>query len=694
MLSSYSTIGIVDARNNYCYKQPVHYSAVLTPTIDIHHIDYHRLTQYDFYWVITHHYLTHSPQYDIGLYRNYLTHSDVHHFIITSSMDSTPLRDAVLTTQLDLTLSGLKYNKFRDFTFDPIPVSIKKPHHNVLIHKPRNLHSKKLPAVPLKYLQPHELIPSKTPLPPKKSCSPVLRSATLERQHNGVTNTLRKSGSLTILPSIQTEKKRSFLDSYGVGQPEMKLPRTPRNVTPMRTQFTDPYTKYCALGLGRAQSTFKAHRAAISSYQSSPKGSITPIATRRNGMLSPDEQRNRVVREIFHTEDTYVKSLRTLTSFFYRPLLKGKLLPSHELRQLFPAELNHLLSCHTDLLDKLRDRVLDSKWNGTIGDIFSNLCPGSKSMEFFQMYSGYVLAFPAALAVYDKQIRSNEEFRGFIRACMESPCCRGLDLCAFLLTPIQRLPRYLLLLNELIKFTDSSHPDSYFANLAAEKFKACLVLLNDSIHLVLDIASKSSAWQNEPRAKSANRANKTSKKAKRASLCFSGISRTVSNSDLESNSGTLKVESCPPSFFDNPSSLDVRSPLLYNNMSAKIKSDPPPDVNHLTAEDKLPFSPPPLTSNKSHTDSGIYEDEDDVPTFKPRTPIPEDTGFLPSLPELNISATRDTSDIHGTIGSNHITEISVLDKRETSTSTGTKHKQHRRKSTDRILRLFKIFKSK
>lgn len=83
MLSSYSTIGIVDARNNYCYKQPVHYSAVLTPTIDIHHIDYHRLTQYDFYWVITHHYLTHSPQYDIGLYRNYLTHSDVHHFIIT-----------------------------------------------------------------------------------------------------------------------------------------------------------------------------------------------------------------------------------------------------------------------------------------------------------------------------------------------------------------------------------------------------------------------------------------------------------------------------------------------------------------------------------------------------------------------------------------------------------------------------------
>ena len=619
-------------------------------------------------------------------------------------MDSTPLRDAVLTTQLDLTLSGLKYNKFRDFTFDQntIPVSIKNPPHNIFIHKPRNLHTKKLPAVPLKYLQSHELIPSKTPLPLKKSCSPVLRSSTLERQRNGVTNTLRKSGSLTVLPSTQTEKQQSFLDNYGVGQPEMKLPRTPRCVTPKRTQFPDSYTKYCALGLGRAQSTFKTHRAAISAYQPSPKGSITPIATRSNGILSPEEQRNRVVREIFQTEDTYVQNLRTLTSFFYVPLLKGKLLPSHELQQLFPAELNHLLSCHTDLLDKLRDRVSDSKWHGTIGDIFSNLCPGSKSMEFFQMYSGYVLAFPAALAVYDKQIRSNEEFRGFIRACMESPCCRGLDLCAFLLTPIQRLPRYLLLLNELIKFTDSSHPDSYFANLAADKFKACLVLLNDSIHLVLDIASKSSAWQNEPRAKSANRSNKTSKKAKRASLCLSGISRAVSNSDLESNSSTLKVESCPPSFFDNPSSLDVRSPLLNKNKSAKSfpKSDPPPDListdteKHLMVEDKFPFSPPPLTSNKSHTDSGIYEDEDDIPAFKPHTPIPEDTGFLPSLPEMNLTATRNTStqDVHDMIGSNQITEIGVPNARESS--TGTKDKRHRKRSTDRILRLFKIFKSK
>ena len=55
--------------------------------------------------------------------------------------------------------------------------------------------------------------------PPKKSCSPVLRSTTLERRRNGVTNTVRDTGSLTILPSTQTERKEFFQDNYGVGHP-------------------------------------------------------------------------------------------------------------------------------------------------------------------------------------------------------------------------------------------------------------------------------------------------------------------------------------------------------------------------------------------------------------------------------------------------------------------------------------------
>ncbi|KAI6661568.1 hypothetical protein LOD99_13441 [Oopsacas minuta] len=663
-------------------------------------------------------------------------------------MESTPLREAVRKTQLDLTLSGIKYNKFRNYNFDPEtnPISTTIRGNNAKTI-PRPLQAKKLPAIPLRYHQSLECLPSKTPLPLKKSCSPTInhgtRSSSLERQRTSITNPLRRSGSLSTLPTANSQAVaiRPLIDNYGVGQPELKLPRTPRNVTPKRnsTQFADPYTQYCAIGLGRAQSTFKAHRAAMGAFQSSPKGSLTPVTTRHTRMPNTQEQRYRIAKEIENTEATYVQNLHTLTSFFYRPLLKAKLIPQNELKQLFPPQLNALLNCHIELLDKLHDRLSNSKWHGMIGDLFANLCPGSMSMDFFQMYSGYVLAFPSALAVYDKQIRTNEEFRGFIRACMESPSCRGLDLCAFLLTPIQRLPRYLLLLKELIKYTDSSHPDSYFANLAADKFKACLVLLNDSIHLVLDIASKSSAWQNEPRAKSAtNRGGKTSKKAKRNSKRVSGISHAGSNSDLESNSSSLYVESCPPSFFNNFSNHKIQSPIIHEkqNRSAQrvLKLDPPPEqssamvyttnteqVNtipletrkltlQLSIEDKIPFSSPPLTSNKSHTDSGIYEEDpdlpqpDEIPAFQPHTPIPEHPGYhLPSLPDLDITATRNTS---GQVESltncamnnlllespvQRITEIGIINEADGN----VKNKKHiRRRSADRILRLFKIFKSK
>jgi len=52
----------------------------------------------------------------------------------------------------------------------------------------------------------------------------------------------------------------------------------------------------------------------------------------------------------------------------------------------------------------------------------------------------------------------------FIRAVELQPQCGGLRLLSFLIMPVQRVPRYKMLLAELIKNTDSSHPD--YSNLA------------------------------------------------------------------------------------------------------------------------------------------------------------------------------------------------------------------------------------
>ena len=63
------------------------------------------------------------------------------------------------------------------------------------------------------------------------------------------------------------------------------------------------------------------------------------------------------------------------------------------------------------------------------------------------------------------------EFRAFVRACEHQEACHGLDLRAYLIQPVQRVPRYRLLLIELLKHTRESHPDWADLNAALENVR-------------------------------------------------------------------------------------------------------------------------------------------------------------------------------------------------------------------------------
>ena len=63
---------------------------------------------------------------------------------------------------------------------------------------------------------------------------------------------------------------------------------------------------------------------------------------------------------------------------------------------------------------------------------------------------------------------------------MKEPECRGLDILAFIVKPVQRLCKYPLLLRELIKYTPKEHSD--YANLlhAMDKMESLVALVNKS----------------------------------------------------------------------------------------------------------------------------------------------------------------------------------------------------------------------
>lgn len=80
------------------------------------------------------------------------------------------------------------------------------------------------------------------------------------------------------------------------------------------------------------------------------------------------------------------------------------------------------------------------------------------------MYESYAkfneVATSLLQTINDPSNSKFDRFREFQNKALQDPRCKGLNLASLLITPVQRLPRYRMLLAELIKATPASHPDA------------------------------------------------------------------------------------------------------------------------------------------------------------------------------------------------------------------------------------------
>ena len=85
--------------------------------------------------------------------------------------------------------------------------------------------------------------------------------------------------------------------------------------------------------------------------------------------------------------------------------------------------------------------------------------------RFQVAYQKYIHGYDHANELLNQLLKRGDKKSGFgawVQAQLNSnsSLCRGLaSLPAFLIGPVQRLPRYLLLLRDLFKCTPESHPD-------------------------------------------------------------------------------------------------------------------------------------------------------------------------------------------------------------------------------------------
>lgn len=164
------------------------------------------------------------------------------------------------------------------------------------------------------------------------------------------------------------------------------------------------------------------------------------------------------------------------------------LLTRDQVRAIF-SEIEVILAYNRMLLASLKKRMETWSCDTKLGDIFM------KMTDFLKVYTQYVNNYDSALTTINT-VKHVEKVAVFLAKCEKDPRSVGLALGAFLILPIQRLPRYVMLLQDLFKHTPSNHADYEDLNTSLWKMKRVADYVNDkkrdadNIHAVLSVQDK------------------------------------------------------------------------------------------------------------------------------------------------------------------------------------------------------------
>lgn len=164
------------------------------------------------------------------------------------------------------------------------------------------------------------------------------------------------------------------------------------------------------------------------------------------------KKRYNIVKELLSTEETYVKQLELFNSEFCEPLKKNPHgLDKADVAAMF-SNLGFILQFHKKLLQRMETAEL--AW--TNDSCFAPLL--RQAIPSFKLYSHYVNNYGAAMRIYRRGSK-NKAFQKFVSQLDYTERLGGLCFESLLILPVQRIPRYVMLIESMLKNTPEDHPD-------------------------------------------------------------------------------------------------------------------------------------------------------------------------------------------------------------------------------------------
>eukprot|EP00052_Salpingoeca_macrocollata_P024281 m.216372 g.216372 ORF g.216372 m.216372 type:complete len:813 (+) comp22215_c0_seq1:195-2633(+) len=207
-------------------------------------------------------------------------------------------------------------------------------------------------------------------------------------------------------------------------------------------------------------------------------------------MMELFKKRTHIFDEIISTEESYEKQLKMIIEVFLNPLRRAADayqssnsaagngidyvigIERPQVKTIF-LELESISQLSSAMLHSLRDRRKSWAPDTKVAGVFLEL------IEFMKIYPAFASNFEHALETI-AACKRNTGFNRFLCECIRKPQCGKMWLEDHLIIPVQRVPRYLLLLRELRKRTPQSHPDSADLDTAIAKVENLASQMNEA----------------------------------------------------------------------------------------------------------------------------------------------------------------------------------------------------------------------
>lgn len=179
------------------------------------------------------------------------------------------------------------------------------------------------------------------------------------------------------------------------------------------------------------------------------------------------DMREEVVKELVKTEKKYVKDLEIIVEQYMRRLRENGLVEGPDIAAIF-SNVDQIRNLNRTLFDSMEglDRLPTEQSN--VGERFLSF------IEYLRLYTQYCSNQTQAGTRLKELKEAKPELHQLLEEMRDLPDINRLDLESFLIKPMQRLTRYPLFFQQLLKHTPETHPD--YANL-----RKCL----DGLHEVV-----------------------------------------------------------------------------------------------------------------------------------------------------------------------------------------------------------------